>query len=96
MKQITGILIFFLGCFHAQAIELKSAALLNKMSMTLTGKPAATADQFAVSKITNDIERNAFIDQKMPATALNSELSPPASFLKSAVSPKRLVQLTPM
>ena len=65
MKTLMAILFFFLGCFHAQAIELKSAALLNKMSMTLTGKPAATADQVAVSKIQDLTEQKAFIDQKI-------------------------------
>ncbi len=65
MKKISGILIFLVCCFQAQALELKSAALLNKMSMTLTGKPAATADQVAISKLPNQTEQKTFLDQKM-------------------------------
>ncbi len=73
MKKIAEILILLFVSFQAPAFELKSAALLNKMSMTLTGKPAITADQIAISKLINQTDQKAFLVQKINQYMTSSE-----------------------
>ncbi len=80
MKNIIVLLLFSLYWVQAHAIELNPVGLLNKMSMTLTGRPAATSDQITISKMTDESARNSFLDQKINEYMKTAEYTAKVTF----------------
>ena len=75
MKKLIGILLSILTITQAHSLELKKESLLNKISLSLTGRPASTMDQVAISKLSDEGAIQQFINQKIDQYMQTKEYS---------------------